>query len=241
MREGLLILRSYTKTFPISLAAHTFMTEIAKLIEHTLLRPDTTLADVRRLCEEAVQHQFGGVCIPPFFVRDARRLLGDMSRIRVGTVVGFPMGYTGIAAKSEEIKRAIDDGADDIDAVINIAALKSDNWNHVNHDIDSVARATHLRGKTLKLILECALLTESEISKVCELARSVNVTWLQTGTDMHGHPATPDMLRQLRTLADTSIKLKASGGIRTATEAKALIAAGAERLGTSTAIQLLGY
>lgn len=206
-----------------------------------MLRPDTTLADVKRLCEEAIQHQFGGVCIPPYFVRDARRILGEMSPIRVGTVVGFPMGYTGIAAKSEEIKRAIDDGVDDIDAVINIAALKSDNWNHVNHDIDSVARATHLRGKTLKLILECALLTEIEISKVCELALSVNVTWLQTGTDMHGHPATPEMVRQLRKLAHTSIKLKASGDIRTVKGAQALVDAGAERLGTSTAIQLLGY
>jgi len=206
-----------------------------------MLRPDTTLADVRRVCEEAMQHQFGGVCIPPYFVRDARRILGEKSPIRVGTVVGFPMGYTGIAAKSEEIKRAIDDGADDIDAVINIAALKSDNWNHVNHDIDSVARATHLRGKTLKLILECALLTEPEISKVCELAYSVNITWLQTGTDMHGHSATPEMLRQLRTLAHTSIKLKASGGIRTASEAQALVDAGAERLGTSAALQILGF
>ena len=216
------------------------MTEISPFIEHTFLRPDTTIADIRRVCDEAIQHQFAGICIPPFFVRDARRILGDASRIRLVTVVGFPMGYTGIAAKSEEIRRAIDDGADDIDAVINIAALKSDNWNHVSQDIDSVARATHLRGKTLKLILECALLTEVEIKKVCELAQEVRITWLRTGTGMHGHPSTPEMLRTLRALAPATMKLSASGGIRTIEGARALLEAGADRLSTSAALQIIG-
>jgi deoxyribose-phosphate aldolase len=216
------------------------MTELAKFIEHTILRPDTTLADVRRVCEEAIQHQFAGVCIPPLFVRDARRIVGDMSRVRVVTVVGFPMGYNAIAAKSEEIKRAIDEGTDDIDAVINISALKSDNWNHVTHDIDSVARATHMRGKTMKLILECGLLTEPEIKKVAEIAREVNIMWLKTGTGMHGHPATPEMVRTLSRLAGPDFKIKASGGIRTAKEAQALVDAGAERLGTSASLQIIG-
>lgn len=216
------------------------MTEIPKLIEHTLLRPDTTLADIRNLCDEAIQHQFAAVCIPSFFVRDARRILGDASRIRLVTVVGFPMGYSGIAAKSEEIRRAIDDGADEIDAVINIAALKSNNWNHVSQDIDSVARATNLRGKILKLILECGLLTETEIGKVCELAQESHVTWLKTSTDMHGLSCTPEMLRTLRSLAHPTIKLDASGGIRTAEDARVLIAAGADRLGTSAALQMIG-
>ena len=215
------------------------MAELNKFIEHTLLRPDTTLADIRRLCDEATQHQFAGVCIPAFYVRDARRILGDASRIRIGTVVGFPMGYNGIAAKSEEIRRAIDDGADEIDAVINIAALKSDNWNHVSQDIDSVARATHLRGKTLKLILECSLLTEAEIKKICDLAFESNVTWLKTSTDMHGYPSTPEMLRTLRALAHPSIKLNASGGVLTAADAQALVDAGADRLGTSAALEII--
>ncbi|HNG88612.1 MAG TPA: 2-deoxyribose-5-phosphate aldolase, partial [Saprospiraceae bacterium] len=126
------------------------MTDLAKTLEHTLLRPDTTLPEVRRLCEEAQQHTFAGVCIPPLFVRDARRILGEDSRTRLVTVIAFPMGYTAIAAKSEEIKRAVDDGADDVDTVINLAAVKSGYWNHVEHDIDSVARAAHMRGRTLK-------------------------------------------------------------------------------------------
>lgn len=216
------------------------MSELAKFIEHTVLRPDTTLADVRKVCEEATQYQFAGVCVPPLYVRDARRALGDQSQIRVVTVVGYPMGYSAIAAKSEEIKRALDEGADDIDAVINIAALKSGNWNHVEHDIDSIARATHMRGKTLKLILECGFLAETEIRKLCEFAESVRISWLKTGTGMHGHTATPEMLRTLRKLADPKIKLKASGGIRTAQDAQALIDAGAERLGTSASLQIIG-
>ncbi len=215
------------------------MIELAKAIEHTVLRPDTTLADVRQVCQEAQQHGFAGVCIPPLFVRDARRLLGDDSKIRVVTVVSFPMGYTAIAAKSEEIKRAIDDGADDVDAVINIAAVKSGNWNHVEHDIDSVARATHMRGRKLKLILECGLLTEPEIRRLCELAQESRVTWLKTGTGFHGHPATPEMVRQLRSLAPPSIKIKASGGIKTLAVAKALLEAGADRLGTSASVDLI--
>lgn len=216
------------------------MSDLAKFIEHTILKPDTTLADVRRVCEEAMKHGFAGVCIPPLFVRDAKRILGENNRIRVVTVVGFPMGYSAIPAKSEEIKRAIDDGADDIDSVINLAALKSENWNHVRHDIDGVALATHMKGRTLKLILECGLLTPVEIEKVCELAADARVAWLKTGTGFHGRLATPDMVRQLRASAPNGMKIKASGGIRTADAAQALIDAGADRLGTSASLEIIG-
>ncbi len=216
------------------------MSDLAKFIEHTILKPDTALADVRRVCEEAQKHGFAGVCIPPFFVRDARRLLGDGTRIRVVTVVGFPMGYSAISAKSEEIKRAIDEGADDIDSVVNLAAVKSGNWNHVQHDIEGVALATHMKGRTLKLILECGFLTQAEIEKICELAAEARVVWLKTGTGFHGHPATPDMLRQLRAAASNGMKIKAAGGIRTTKDAQALIAAGADRLGTSASLEIIG-
>jgi deoxyribose-phosphate aldolase len=215
------------------------MSDLHTFIEHTILKPDTILSDVRQICEEALKYKFAAVCIPPFFVRDAKRFLGENSKIRVVTVVGFPMGYTAIAAKSEEIKRAIDEGADDIDAVINLAALKTGNWNHVSNDIDSVARATHLRGKTLKLILECGLLTKEEITRLMPIATEAKVTWLKTGTGFNGHPATPDMVRQLKSLAPSGIKIKAAGGIRTAAEAQALIAAGADRIGTSSSLEII--
>lgn len=214
--------------------------ELSKFIEHTLLKPDTSLAEVRRLCEEALKYGFHGVCVPPLFVRDARRALGEDSAIRVVTVVGFPMGYTAIPAKSEEIRRALDEGANDVDTVINLSAVKSDNWNHVHHDIDSVARATHMRGRTLKLIVECELLTEAEIRRICGFAQEAQVNWLTTSTGFHGHAATVEMVRLLRSIAAPNIKIKASGGIRTAQEAQALLDAGADRLGTSASLAIIG-
>ena len=216
------------------------MVDLAKFIEHTILKPDTTIADVRRLCEEAQQHGFAAVCVPPLYVRDACRVLGENRRVRVATVVGFPMGYSAIPAKSEEIKRAIDEGADDIDAVINIAAAKSENWNHVERDIEAVARATHMRGRTLKLILECGFLLEPEIKKLCELAHAAHVEWLKTGTGFHDRPATADMVRSLRAIAPENFRIKAAGGIRSTRDAEALIAAGADRLGTSASLEIIG-
>ncbi len=216
------------------------MVDLAKFIEHTILKPDTTITDVRRLCEEAQRHGFAGVCVPPLYVRDACRVLGEDRRVRVVTVVGFPMGYSAIPAKSEEIKRAIDEGADDIDAVINIAAVKSENWNHVERDIEAVARATHMRGRTLKLILECGLLREAEIRKLCELAQASQVKWLKTGTGFHNKPATAEMVRSLRSIAPEPMRIKAAGGIRTTKDAEAIIAASADRVGTSASLEIIG-
>lgn len=215
------------------------MSELAKFIEHTILKPDTTTGDVRRLCEEAKKHGFAAVCIPPFFVREAKRCLGEDARVKVTTVVGFPMGYSALPAKSEEIRRALEEGADDIDAVVNIAAIKSDNWNHARHDIEGVALATHMRGRTLKLILECGLLSAEEIAKICDIAADARITWLKTGTGFHNMPATPEMVRALRAAAKESMKIKAAGGIRTAAQAKALIDAGADRIGTSASLDII--
>lgn len=217
------------------------MSEIANYIEQTILKPDTSLAEVRRVCEEAQKHKFAGICIPPLYVRDARRLMDELNpKTRVITVVGFPMGYSAIAAKSEEIKRATEDGADEIDAVINIAAIKSGNWNHVGNDIEALALATNMRGKTLKLILECGLLHDEDIRRLCELAANSRVAWLKTGTGFHGHPATPEMVRTLRAYAPAHIKIKAAGGIRTLADAQAMIEAGADRIGTSAGVEIVG-
>ena len=215
------------------------MSELAKFLEHTILKPDTTLREVTQVCEEALRFNFAGICIPPVYVKDCRRILGERPKIRLATVVGFPMGYATISAKSEEIKRAVDDGADDIDAVINIASVKSGMWNNVSRDIDGLALATQTRGGTLKLILECGLLTSEEIQKVCEFAAAVGVPWLKTGTGFHGFDATPDMVRQLRKIAAPAFKIKAAGGIRSAKTAQSLLDAGADRLGTSASIAII--
>jgi deoxyribose-phosphate aldolase len=197
--------------------------DLAKIIEYTALKADTTLEDIKRICREAQQYAMGGICIPPHFVRDAHRMLGEERRIRIVTAVGFPMGYTSLAAKSEEIRRAMEQGADDIDAVINIAAVKSGNWEYVHQEIDGIARATHMRGKTLKLILECGLLTPDEIRQICTFALENKVNWLDTSTGFHGHKTTPEMVRNLKNLVGPHFKIKASGLIRTAADAQTLI------------------
>lgn len=216
------------------------MPELTEVIEHTLLKPDSTPDDIRRLCEEATKHGFFGVCVPPYYVRDAKRFLdGDEARIRVCTVISFPMGYSATMAKSEEIKRAFDDGADEIDAVLNIAAVKSQHWNHVERDVDAIATATRLRSGTSKLILECALLTDEEIRQVVEIACKAGIHFLKTGTGFLGYPATEAMVHQLKQLANGQLKIKAAGGIRTRAQAEALLRAGAERLGTSASVEIV--
>jgi deoxyribose-phosphate aldolase len=212
---------------------------INQYLEHTYLKPDTTIADVRTACEAALEHQLGGVCIPPLYIREARRVLGDASKTRLVTVVGYPMGYSAIAAKSEEIKRAVDEGADDIDAVINISAVKSGLWNHVENDIEAIGLATNMRGRTMKLILEMGFLTEAEIERICGYALQSKAKFLKTGTGMFGNNATVDQVKMLKKYADASLKIKASGGIRTLAEAKALVEAGADRIGTSSALQII--
>ncbi len=213
--------------------------ELAKTIEHTLLRPDSSLNHVRQVVNEAIEYGFMAVCIPPLFCRDARRLLGDSNTIRLATVVGFPMGYSAIAAKSEEIKRAVDEGADDIDAVVNIAAVKSGQWNHVEHDIDSMARATHMRGRQLKLILECGLLTDDEISKLCEFAAISGAAYVKTSTGMFNLPTTVNMVKKLRMVTPGQIKIKAAGGIRDRATAIALLEAGANCVGSSASVKII--
>lgn len=213
--------------------------KINSYIEHTLLKVDTTLADVKRLCEEAANHGFAAVCIPPPFVREARRTLGEMSKVKIVTVVAFPMGYSALPAKTEEIKRAVDEGADEIDGVLNIAAVKSGLWNVVENDIEGMAFACNLKGKPLKLILEMGLLSTAELQRVIQLAHQSRVKFLKTSTGMHGHPTTPEMVRLLKKMADPSLKIKASGGIKTLELAQQLLQAGADRIGTSSALQFI--
>jgi deoxyribose-phosphate aldolase len=215
------------------------MSDFSKYIEHTLLKPDCSLIDIKKVCEEAIKFGFAGVCIPPLYMRDAKRILGDLSPIRLSTVVGFPMGYSSIASKSEEIKRAVDEGADDIDAVANIAAIKNGNWNHVSNDIESMIRATHMRGRQFKLILECGLLTDDEIKQLAQLGIDLGATYLKTGTGFHGFPATVEMVSNLKKISQGKIKIKAAGGIRTLADAKRLVDAGADLIGTSSGVKII--
>lgn len=215
------------------------MEHLNQYIEHTLLKVDTSVADVRRVCEEAMANQFGAVCIPPLFVREARRIVGEFSKIKIATVIAFPMGYAALAAKTEEIKRAVDEGADEIDGVLNIAALRSNNWNHLENDIEGMALASNMRGKQLKLTLEMGILSPDELQKVAALALGSRVKFLSTSTDMAGLTVTPDMVRSLRKVTDPALKIKVVGNIKTKAQAIQLVEAGADRIGTLVALDII--
>lgn len=212
--------------------------DLAKYIDATILKPDTTLADVKKLCEEAKAHGFMAVCVPPFYVKDAVKEL-DGTPVRTCTVVGFPMGYAATPAKVEEIKKAIDEGATELDCVINICAVKSKQWNYVRNEIESMAMACQMRGKAIKLILETGLITEAEMTKLCEMAAEVKVNFVKTSTGVNGKGATVPIVEALRKKLPPTIKIKASGGIRDRKLAEELIAAGADRIGTSVAASLV--
>jgi deoxyribose-phosphate aldolase len=213
---------------------------LAPYLEHTLLRPDTDLKSVQIACELALKNHLAGICVPPLFMRDSRRILGEGFGVpKLVTVVGFPMGYSSIASKSEEIKRAIEEGAEEIDVVACIAAIKSGNWNHVSNDIDSVARATHLKGCFLKIIFEVGLLTEQEILMLVDICVGCGVDFVKTGTGMIGQSVTVEQVKFLRAHLPENIKIKASGGVRSKELAASLIEAGAVRLGSSVALDLI--
>jgi deoxyribose-phosphate aldolase len=215
--------------------------ELAEKIDHTLLKPDISLKEVQTLCTQAAEWRCAAVCIPPYFTRDAKRILGQLdSKVAVSVVAGFPMGYAAIAAKSEEIKRATDEGADEIDAVINIAAVKNASWNHVQNEIDLLVRATHMKGTTIKLIVEAAMLTDEELKEVCRIAGQSGINFIKNSTGFFGSGATVEVIKKLRAMCDPKVQIKASGGIKTAAEAIALVEAGAARLGSSATASILG-
>lgn len=214
--------------------------QIASYIDHTLLRVDASADQIRQLCQEAKEYGFASVCVPPFFVKQAAQdLQTPESVIKVSTVVGFPMGYASTAAKIEEIKRAIDDGADEIDAVINLCALKSQNWNYLTNDMDSMITAARLKGKKIKLILETGLLNTEEIEQLVDIAIELQPDFIKTSTGFNGVGAELEKVLFLQKLLDGKLRIKASGGIRDFESASAFIQAGASRIGTSSGITIL--
>jgi deoxyribose-phosphate aldolase len=212
--------------------------EIASLIDHTLLRPDCTSSDVQQLCQEAIDYHFCAVCIPPFFVPNAVTALRG-TPVKVATVIGFPMGYATTPAKVEEIKRAINDGVDELDVVVNLCAVKEGNWNYVKSDIDSIVTTGHLKSKVVKVIVETALLNDDEIEKICKICAETGVDFVKTSTGYNGPGASVDAVATLRKLLPQHIKIKASGGIRNKEAARKMIEAGANRIGSSTSISLV--
>lgn len=210
------------------------MMDISQALESTLLKADTKPDQIRHLCEEAIAIKVVGVCVPPYYVKDAVKILADTGILTV-SVGGFPMGYQNSASKIEDMKRIIQDGADEVDVVAPIAAIKAGHWTYVDNQIKALAQMAHLKDKPIKLIIETGLLTRDEIEQVCELAVDARVNYIKTSTGMLGEGPTPEDIRFLRSILPVEILIKASAGIRTFDQAKAMIEAGATRIGTSSA------
>ncbi len=212
------------------------VSNLASYIDHTVLKPATTKEQVQQLCEEAMKYGFAAVCVPPYFVEEAVDLLKG-STINIATVIGFPLGYS--THKLVEIEQAKEQGATEVDVVINIAALKSGNWEFVAKEIDLLTNTAHRLGLVIKFIIETALLTNEEIEKVCILCANSAVDYVKTSTGFAGGGATIEHVKLMRSVLPATIKIKASGGIKDRSFAEALINVGANRLGCSRSIQIV--
>lgn len=213
------------------------MQKLNKYIEHTILKADTAEKDIEKLCSEAMENDLFGVCVPPYFVKMAKQKL-TKSKVKIVTVAGFPLGYSSTPAKVEEAKKAMDEGADEIDMVINIAALKNGDYNFVKNDILSLATIIQLRSRKLKVILETALLSEDEIIKACQICTEVGVDFVKTSTGFSTRGASVEDIKLMKANIGANIKIKASGGIKTKEQALAMIEAGADRIGTSSGVEI---
>lgn len=215
------------------------ITDMKTFIEHTNLKPDCTQQEVIKLCEEAIEHGFYGVCVSPYFVQLAKKTI-KKSPVKIITVIGFPLGYSTVAAKVEETKKAIISGADEIDMVMNIAAFKSEDFATVQNDIQAVTTACHLQNKIVKVIIETAYLNNEEIEKACRICKDCEVDFVKTSTGFAPTGATVEAVELMRKILPAKIKIKAAGGIRDAVFADELIKAGASRIGASASLKLIG-
>jgi deoxyribose-phosphate aldolase len=209
---------------------------IAQMIDHTLLKPEATEEQIVRLCEEAKTFGFASVCVNPYWVKKAAELLKDSS-VKVCTVVGFPLGATTKEAKAFETRQAVENGADEVDMVMNIGALKSGQDDVVREDIRAVVEAA--QGKLVKVILETGLLSEEEIKRASLIAKEAGAHFVKTSTGFGAGGATVEAVRIMRQTVGEKMGVKASGGIRDAKTAQAMIEAGANRIGASSSVAIV--
>lgn len=210
---------------------------MAKMIDHTQLKPDTTQDKIEQICNEAKEYGFASVCVNPYWVPFCYERLKD-TEVKVCTVIGFPLGATTMETKAYETKQAIEQGATEVDMVINIGALKSEDYETVQSDIEAVVRATE--GKALtKVIIETSLLTEDEKVKACELAKEAEADFVKTSTGFSGGGATPEDIALMRKTVGPDMGVKASGGVRDREGADAVIEAGATRIGASAGMAIV--
>ncbi|MDI6640153.1 MAG: deoxyribose-phosphate aldolase [Methanocellales archaeon] len=207
--------------------------QLARMIDHTLLKPDATAKDIKNLCAEAIEHNFASVCVNPVHVSLAAKML-EGTNIKVCTVIGFPLGASTPKTKAFETKNALTNGAQEVDMVMNIGALKSGDYEAVKQDISAVVAVA--RDAIVKVILEAGLLTDEEKVHACRLAKKAGADFVKTSTGFYGKATVHDV-KLMRKVFGKGIK--ASGGIRTYEDAVALVKAGATRIGTSAALSII--
>lgn len=212
--------------------------DIARFIDHTLLKPDATQAQIAQLCHEARQYSFAAVCVNPTHIKLCADLLKG-SDVAVCTVVGFPLGATPPEVKAYEAQQAIDDGATEVDMVINVGALKGGEYDLVERDIAMVTRTCHNNGALCKVIIEAALLTDQEKIKACELAKKAGADYVKTSTGFGPGGATVADVALMRRVVGPSMGVKAAGGIRSYADAKGMVEAGATRIGASAGVEIV--
>lgn len=212
--------------------------DVAKYIDHTLLTPKASQAEVLRICAEALEHGFAAVCVNPVWVRTVHNALRD-SAVRTCSVVGFPLGATPSGVKVFETRGAVLDGADEIDMVINIAAAHAADRDALVADISAVAEAAHEGGSLLKVIIETGLLDDAQKVLACEAAMAAGADFVKTSTGFNGAGATPTDVALMRRTVGPGIGVKASGGVRSREDAEAMITAGANRIGTSSGVAIV--
>ncbi len=213
--------------------------QLARMIDHTILKPEATQADVKKLCEEALKHNFFSCCVNSSWVRYVAQILRGSS-VKVCAVVGFPLGAAAPEIKALEARRAIREGAKEIDMVINVGLVKSGDWEAVTKDIRAVAEACKDGGALLKVILETCLLTKDEIVKACEASMRARADYVKTSTGFNKGGATAeDIALMARTVAPKRLGVKASGGVRTYADAMLMIRNGATRVGSSNSVKMM--
>jgi deoxyribose-phosphate aldolase len=212
--------------------------ELAGLIDQTLLRPEATISDIERLCADAVTHRFACVCVNPAFVLLGRTLTAG-SQVSLCTVAGFPLGASTTASKAAEAEQAAREGAAEIDMVMNVGMLRSGQYRFVADDIRTVASAVQKQRKLCKVILETSLLTDEEKIRACLIARAAGADFVKTSTGFGPGGATVDDVTLLRLAVGPGTGVKAAGGIKTYADAIAMIAAGANRIGTSAGVAIV--
>ena len=212
------------------------MNKILSMIDHTLLKADASREMIVKLCNEAVEHSFGQICVNPYQVSYCKELLKG-SDVKIATVVGFPLGANSKEIKALEAKDAIDNGAHEIDMVINIGAMKDKDFDSVRSDIEAVVNASHPNA-IVKVIIETCLLTEEEKEIACQLSMEAGADFVKTSTGFSTGGATVEDIKLMKRIVEDKLGIKASGGVRDLNAAKEMIDAGATRLGTSSGVKI---